>query len=540
MVDGSVGELGGRAGVDREGLGGRLEERGGGRRGRGRRARSRRGRRSGAGAAGAAPRRCGARTSTSEASTRSQGARSISRSGSVQEQRSASTRRGRCARRCGRSSTIESGRPVGGEHAPAGGRGREARQAEAAARAPACARRAAPARRSPAPAPARSATARPSTGRNSSCSNASSLEQRFGVARTQQAEVAPADPHHLFDEIVHPRRRMAQISAPPRVTSVDVARKAGVSQSTVSLVLSGKAAGRISARTEEAVRAAAQELGYRPNVAARALRTGVARSVALVVPDITNPFFGRVLRGAQRAAQSAGYTVVLVDIGNDRAWEAASLRALLAGPADGLLLFEVELPPGASEHAIEIEMTPGQAAGRAARRRGRRGLRARAPARARAHAGSPTSPRASTRRPSTCAASGSSPTSATSRRPCARRSPSRAPPRPPARCWTRAASPPSSATTTSSPAASTSPPASAGSRSPATCPSSASTTSTSPASSRPPLTTVAVDAEGLGAAAFEALATDLSGGSAAAEQVMPVSLTVRESTAPPRDFLKRA
>ena len=95
-------------------------------------------------------------------------------------------------------------------------------------------------------------------------------------------------------------------------------------------------------------------------MAARALRTGVARSVALVVPDITNPFFGRVLRGAQRAAQQAGYTVVLVDIGNDRAWEAASLRALLAGPADGLLLFEAELPPGATEHAIQIEMRPGK------------------------------------------------------------------------------------------------------------------------------------------------------------------------------------
>ncbi|MBE2320875.1 LacI family DNA-binding transcriptional regulator [Solirubrobacter sp. CPCC 204708] len=153
---------------------------------------------------------------------------------------------------------------------------------------------------------------------------------------------------------------MADISAPPRVTSVDVARRAGVSQSTVSLVLSGKARGRISARTEEAVRAAAAELGYRPNVAARALRTGVARSVALVVPDITNPFFGRVLRGAQRAAQEAGYTVVLVDIGNNRAWEAASVQALLAGPADGLLLFESDLPPGTSEHAIQIEMMPGR------------------------------------------------------------------------------------------------------------------------------------------------------------------------------------
>jgi DNA-binding LacI/PurR family transcriptional regulator len=153
---------------------------------------------------------------------------------------------------------------------------------------------------------------------------------------------------------------MAQISAPTRVTSIDVARRAGVSQSTVSLVLSGKGRGRISARTEEAVRAAAVELGYRPNLAARTLRTGVARTVGLVVPDITNPFFGRMMRGAQRAAQQAGYTVVLVDAGGNRAWEAESLQALLSGPSDGLLLFEVALPPGAAEKAIGIEMAPGE------------------------------------------------------------------------------------------------------------------------------------------------------------------------------------
>jgi DNA-binding LacI/PurR family transcriptional regulator len=139
-----------------------------------------------------------------------------------------------------------------------------------------------------------------------------------------------------------------------------VARKAGVSQSTVSLVLSGKGRGRISARTEETVRAAAAELGYRPNLAARTLRTGVARTVGLVVPDITNPFFGRMMRGAQRAAQQAGYTVVLVDAGGNRAWEADSLQALLSGPSDGLLLFEVTLPPGAAEKAIGIEMAPGE------------------------------------------------------------------------------------------------------------------------------------------------------------------------------------
>ena len=274
---------------------------------------------------------------------------------------------------------------------------------------------------------------------------------------------------------------MAQISAPPRVTSVDVARRAGVSQSTVSLVLSGKAAGRISARTEEAVRAAAQELGYRPNVAARALRTGVARSVALVVPDITNPFFGRVLRGAQRAAQSAGYTVVLVDIGNDRAWEAASLARCWPGRPTGCCCSR-PTASGRQRARDRDRDEPGQAAGRPARRRGRRGLRARAPARARAPPDRPR--RFELRRADLRAAPRADRAHlGESRRPRGRRSPSRAPPRPPGRCSTRAGSRPCSATTTSSPAACTWPPASAGSRSPATCPWSVSTTSTSRACS---------------------------------------------------------
>ena len=142
-----------------------------------------------------------------------------------------------------------------------------------------------------------------------------------------------------------------------RVTSVDVARRCGVSQSTVSLVFSGKAAGRISARTEAAVREAAAELGYRPNAAARALKTGAARTVALVVPDVTNPFFGALLRGAQTAARAAGYAVALIDTDNDRDWGAASAEALQAGPADGLMLFEVDPPrrSAGSEPIVVIE-----------------------------------------------------------------------------------------------------------------------------------------------------------------------------------------
>ncbi|HEX7301093.1 MAG TPA: LacI family DNA-binding transcriptional regulator [Solirubrobacteraceae bacterium] len=142
-----------------------------------------------------------------------------------------------------------------------------------------------------------------------------------------------------------------------RVTSVDVARRAGVSQSTVSLVFSGKGQGRVSVATQDEVRRCARELGYRPNLAAQALRLGSSRAVALLVPDITNPFFARVLRGAQRAAQSAGYTVALVDTGNDRRWEQQSFEALRAGPVDGYLLFEVSPPEGLGphEHIVLIE-----------------------------------------------------------------------------------------------------------------------------------------------------------------------------------------
>jgi DNA-binding LacI/PurR family transcriptional regulator len=138
--------------------------------------------------------------------------------------------------------------------------------------------------------------------------------------------------------------RPIERSATHHVTSVDVARRAGVSQSTVSLVFSGKGPGRVSDATQERVRRCARELGYRPNVAAQALRLGQSRAVALLVPDVTNPFFSRVLRGAQRAAQAAGYTVALVDTANDRRWEEQSFEALRAGPVDGYLLFEVSAP----------------------------------------------------------------------------------------------------------------------------------------------------------------------------------------------------
>lgn len=96
-----------------------------------------------------------------------------------------------------------------------------------------------------------------------------------------------------------------------RPTSKDVARTAGVSQATVSLVLGDKWHGRVSERTAGAVRDAAHALGYRPNLAARALRLGTPRTALLVVPALSGEFFARVYAGASALAARHGVGVVL-------------------------------------------------------------------------------------------------------------------------------------------------------------------------------------------------------------------------------------
>jgi DNA-binding LacI/PurR family transcriptional regulator len=96
-----------------------------------------------------------------------------------------------------------------------------------------------------------------------------------------------------------------------RPTSRDVAQAAGVSQAAVSLVLGDKWRGRVSETTAERVRAAARDLGYRPNLAARNLRLGRTRTVLLVVPALTTEFFAGVYTGAARVAAEHGFGVVL-------------------------------------------------------------------------------------------------------------------------------------------------------------------------------------------------------------------------------------
>ncbi|WLR95731.1 LacI family DNA-binding transcriptional regulator [Shinella zoogloeoides] len=127
--------------------------------------------------------------------------------------------------------------------------------------------------------------------------------------------------------------------SPPRNTSVtvaDVAHKAGVSKATAARVLGGY--GTVSDRVREAVTAAARALDYRPNELARSMTTGRSGTIGVVVGDIENPFFSLAVRGITDVARQAGFTVILINSGEDVAAEKAAIRTLLAKRVDGLIV----------------------------------------------------------------------------------------------------------------------------------------------------------------------------------------------------------
>ncbi|WP_062135269.1 LacI family DNA-binding transcriptional regulator [Demequina aestuarii] len=91
-------------------------------------------------------------------------------------------------------------------------------------------------------------------------------------------------------------------------TIYEVAELAGVSPATVSRVLNGKT---VRPPHERSVKAAIAELGYRPSRRARSLRTKQSEMIALIIPDIENPFFTSLARGAEHVTRKAGYSLVL-------------------------------------------------------------------------------------------------------------------------------------------------------------------------------------------------------------------------------------
>ncbi len=128
---------------------------------------------------------------------------------------------------------------------------------------------------------------------------------------------------------------------PPRIarrlTQYDIARQVGVSQTTVSQVLRNPEAPNIPEETRQRVLDAARVLGYVPDRLARSLRTGKTHIIAVVIPDITNPFYPALVRGVQDEAEAHDYHVATYNTDGDAGKEARVLEVVLQARLDGLI-----------------------------------------------------------------------------------------------------------------------------------------------------------------------------------------------------------
>lgn len=116
----------------------------------------------------------------------------------------------------------------------------------------------------------------------------------------------------------------------------DVAERAGVSIATASRALSG--ARTVTPDNIERVRAAADELGYRRNAVARALRRKVSSTIGMVVPQISNPFFPSIVEAVERQLQESDRELILCDSQQDPSIEARRILALVERQVDGLIV----------------------------------------------------------------------------------------------------------------------------------------------------------------------------------------------------------
>jgi LacI family transcriptional regulator len=127
--------------------------------------------------------------------------------------------------------------------------------------------------------------------------------------------------------------------ATANITIKDVARAAGVSAMTVSRVINRS--DRVSAETRQRVEEAIAELGYVPSRLARGLIRQKTGTLALIVPDVANPFFTLIVRGAEDVARRAGYRIILCDTRADLAIEREVIEEMIAHRVEGIAIAPV-------------------------------------------------------------------------------------------------------------------------------------------------------------------------------------------------------
>src|SRR3989454_10139028 len=134
-----------------------------------------------------------------------------------------------------------------------------------------------------------------------------------------------------------PRKRRPATTRSRLPILSDVARQAAVSLTTASRALDPDNSHPVSDRTRARVQAAATRLAYRPNPMARALRTRRVPTIAIVVHDVTDPYFAEVVRGATSAASSRGFLTVVCSSDRDPATELRYVEMLCLSRVSGVI-----------------------------------------------------------------------------------------------------------------------------------------------------------------------------------------------------------
>lgn len=127
------------------------------------------------------------------------------------------------------------------------------------------------------------------------------------------------------------------------VTIYDIAKQANVSIATVSKVIHNT--GRISSETRERVQTVMNDLGYRPSLLASAMTNKRTFTVGILIPDISNPFYPDVIRGAEDFAQQHNYSVLLCNTDNDPDKEIEYIELLKQKSVDGIIIAAVATAP---------------------------------------------------------------------------------------------------------------------------------------------------------------------------------------------------
>jgi DNA-binding LacI/PurR family transcriptional regulator len=158
-------------------------------------------------------------------------------------------------------------------------------------------------------------------------------------------------PHRTPPSDAHSSDSPVSRATPAKPTIRNVAERAGVSKSLVSLVLRGSP--HVSDHRRRAVLKAADELGYRPNAVARSLVEGRTRLIGALVADLHNPFFAEFLDGLQESLHGEGLRMLVGSGRWDPTFEAEAVEAFLEMRVDGLVLLSV-VPDALREAAANV------------------------------------------------------------------------------------------------------------------------------------------------------------------------------------------